>query len=148
MFPTMDVDGPELPAERCADANRQFNLKALRAIRAYGIEFSLDATEPTDSDDGYKSSEPGVNEPQYAGCRTTTIRAEGCGLNPFRTNMEHEAKLRIKLRDDSHGVFGATEIAAPHQVTRAARCDGLDRSSALQTVRSHRQPELPAASHA
>ena len=147
MFPTMDVDGPELPAERCADPHRQLNLKALRTIPAYGIEVSLDATERIDSDNGCESSEPGINEPQHAGCPTNTIRGEGCGPNPFRTNMEHKAKLRIKLRNDPEGVFGAPEIATPHEMTRAAWCDGLDGSGALQAVRSHRQPELPAASH-
>ena len=33
-------------------------------------------------------------------------------------------------------------------MTRAAWCDGLDGSGALQAVRSHREPELPAAAMA
>ncbi len=131
MFPVMDVDGPELPSERCADPHWQLNLKTLRAIRACGIEVSVDAAEPTDSDDRCEFSETGVNEPQHTCCGAGTICAEGCGLNPFRTDVEHKAKLRIKLRDDPNGVVGAPEIATPHQVTRAAWCDGLDGSGAL-----------------
>jgi hypothetical protein len=138
------IDSPELPVDRCVCAYRKVQFEALQAICADFAEMSFGTTQLTDSCHRYQATEPRVDQLECTGCLAGAVRCEPAGLDPLRTDVEHEADFWIELRNDPVLIIGPLQVPCRHHAPGPAGDHGAYWAGPLQVCCPNCEAQLPS----